>query len=79
MADFEIRIDKDELTYGDFLDMSSGDAQLQAACLSRYIFVGDKNLDEVEGLKKLRSLKLKDLESVMKNVTEEMVGEPVPN
>ena len=79
MADFEIRIDKDELTYGDFLDMSSGDARLQAACLSRYIFVDGENLDEVAGLKKLRSLKLRDLESVMKNVTEEMVGEPVPN
>jgi hypothetical protein len=79
MADFEIRIDADELTYGDYLDMSSGDAQLQSNCLSRYVFVGDKQLDEAEGLKRLRSLKLKELESVMKNVTEEMAGDNVPN
>jgi hypothetical protein len=79
MADFEIRINKDDLTYGDFLDMSSGDAQLQAACLSRYIFVGNEHLDEDDGMRKLRTLKLSELESVMKNLTENMVGDSVPN
>lgn len=79
MADFEIRINADELTYGDYLDMSSNDARLQADCLSRYVFVGDELLSEEDGLKKLRTLKLSELEDVMKNVTEGMVGDTVPN
>lgn len=77
--EFDILINPDEMTYGDYLDMTSGDPREQAQCLARYVGVDGVLVGPERGLKLLRALKLSELEQVMTGVTQRLTGETDPN